>query len=109
MTDLPEKFEKYDTLEYLANSVPHDKKEYEEEAKALLDLMGTYYTAMGYPIILREMVNQMMVEEYKPRIKSYIRPFGKVDSDNKELENLGKKFHEVFSATIEQHWDESEA
>ena len=28
MTELPKKFEKYDMLEYLASSVPHDKKEY---------------------------------------------------------------------------------
>jgi hypothetical protein len=109
MTELPKKFEKYDMLEYLATSVPHDKKEYEEEAKALLDLMGTYYTAMGFPIILREMVNQMMTEEYKTRIKSYFRPFGKVDYDNEELEAFGKKFHEAFLGTLEQHWEENEA
>ena len=109
MNELPEKFEKYNTLEYLADSVPHDKEEYEKEARALLDLMGTYYTAMGFPIILREMVNQMMTEKYKTRIKSYFRPLGKVDYDNEELEAFGKKFHGAFIDTLEQHWEENEA
>ena len=109
MTELPKEFEKYKLLEYLATSVPHDKEDYEVEAKALLDLMGTYYTSVGFPIILREMVNQMMSEDYKSRIRSYFRPFGKVDYDNDELKEFGGKFKEAFLDTMAQHWEENEA
>ena len=109
MTELPEHFDKYFTLEYLAGSTPHDKEDYEIEAKALLDLMGTYYTSVGFPIILREMVNQMMSEDYKSRIRSYFRPFGKVDYANDELKEFGEKFKEAFLDTMAQHWEEIEA
>ena len=104
MTELPEQYRKYGLLEYLAEGTPHDKEEYEVEAKALLDLMGTYYTSVGFPIILREMVNQMMTEKYKSRIKSYIRPIGKVDYDNEELKDFGEKFKEAFLDTMGQLW-----
>lgn len=109
MNKLPEKYEKYGLLEYLADTVPHDKEDYEVEAKALLDLMGNYYTSVGFPIILREMVNQMMTEKYKSRIKSYFRPFGKVDYANDELKEYGEKFKEAFIDTMAQIWEENEA
>ena len=107
MTELPEKFEKYDMLEYLANSFPYNKEDYAVEAKALLDLMGTYYTSMGYPVILREMVRQLIDENYKPRIQAFFR--GGTKYANKELEKFGKQFNDAFIETIGQYWEENEA
>ena len=101
MTELPKKFEKYDMLEYLANSFSYNKEDYEVEAKALLDLMGTYYTTMGYPVILREMVRQLIEEEYKPRVQAFFR--GGTKYANKELEKFGKQFQDAFIETMGLH------
>ena len=103
---------KYGLLEYLAECTmqhSNNKEDYEVEAKALLDLMGTYYTSVGFPIILREMVTQLITEKYQSRIKSYIRPIGKVDYANDELKEFGEKFTEAFLDTMAQHWEEIEA
>ena len=99
-----EKYEKYEMLEYLAQSVPHDAADYQAEAKALLDLMGSHYTAMGFPIILREMVNQNIKENYEPRIKSFFR--GKTTHSDERLEAAGKKFQEAFEDALTVHWEE---
>ena len=99
--------EMYKMLEYLATSVPHDKEDYEVEAKALLDLMGTYYTSMGFPIILREMVRQNIAQDYEQRIKSFRG--GNTKYANNELKDFGDKFNEVFLDTMGQLWGENEA
>ena len=99
--------EMYKMLEYLATSVPHDKEDYEVEAKALLDLMGTYYTSVGFPIILREMVRQNIAQDYEQRIKSFHG--GTTRCANDELEDFGEKFKEAFLDTMAQHWEEIEA
>ena len=99
-----EKYEKYEMLEYLAQSVPHDAAGYQAEAKALLDLMGIYYTAMGLPIILREMVNQNIAEEYvslnKPRLR------GNSTSAYEKIKAAGKKFLEAFEEALVGHREE---
>jgi hypothetical protein len=99
-----EKYRKYEMLEYLAESVPHEAAEYRTEAKALLDLMGTTYTAMGFPIILREMVNQNIKENYKPRIKSFFG--GNSTSADEKIKAAGKKFSEAFEEALTAHWEE---
>ena len=101
-----EKYRKYEMLEYLAQSTPHEAAEYRTEAKALLDLMGTTYTAMGFPIILREMVNQNIKENYKPRIKSFFR--GETTCSDERLEAAGKKFSEALEDALMGHWEEEE-
>tara|TARA_Y100000817_G_scaffold241827_1_gene193752 strand:+ start:162 stop:482 length:321 start_codon:yes stop_codon:yes gene_type:complete len=105
MTEMPAE-EMYKMLEYLATSVPHDKEDYEVEAKALLDLMGTYYTSMGFPIILREMVRQNIAQDYEQRIKSFRG--GTTKCANDELKEFGEKFNEAFLDTMAQHWEEIE-
>jgi hypothetical protein len=99
-----EKYEKYEMLEYLAESVPHDAGDYQAEAKALLDLMGTTYTAMGFPIILREMVNQNIKENYKPRIKSFFG--GNSTSADEKIKAAGKKFQAAFEDALVGHMKE---
>jgi hypothetical protein len=99
-----EKYEKYEMLEYLAQSTPHDAAEYRTEAKALLDLMGTTYTAMGFPIILREMVNQNIKENYQSRNKSGFR--GNTQSTDEKIKAAGKKFSEAFEEALTVHWEE---
>lgn len=99
-----EKYEKYEMLEYLAQSVPHDAADYQAEAKALLDLMGSHYTAMGLPIILREMVNQNIVEDYKSRNKSSFR--GNSTSADEKIRAAGKKFQEAFEDALVGHMKE---
>ena len=99
-----EKYEKYEMLEYLAQSVPHDAADYQAEAKALLDLMGSHYTAMGLPIILREMVNQNIVEDYKSRNKASFR--GNYRSANEKIQAAGQKFLWAFEDALVGHMKE---
>lgn len=101
-----ETYRKYQKLEYLAESIPNQGKGWQTEAKALLDLMGNYYTAVGFPIILREMVNQIMEEDYEPHIKSFFR--GKTVYSNERFEAAGEKFSEVFKEVLTIHWEEEE-
>jgi hypothetical protein len=96
-----DEYTKYEMLEYLAESVPHNAEYYRAEAKAILDLMGSTYTAMGLPIILREMVNQNIVEDYKSRNTSSFR--GNSTSADEKIKAAGKKFQEAFEDALVGH------
>jgi hypothetical protein len=66
--------------------------------------MGIYYTAIGLPIILREMVNQNIAEEYVSRNKSSLR--GNLPSADEKIKAAGKKFQEAFEDALEGHREE---